>query len=374
MRNKESKDTGEDMPIKYDLFVQNIVNAAKRKDEKILQSLLLSGLNLHVIDNKGLNAAMYIGMEYDGETCEFLAQHGARWHDFASGAAYAGKKALTMTILEERVDPSKRNYNTLATYAAMSGNKLDAEYYLGKIQDVSKCDFNNVAAGAAAGGFREDAEYFLGEIHDEGNRNYIRVADSAALKGNQALAEYFLAKIHDASKRDYNKVAAFAAKGGHQALAEYFLSKIDESQRDYNRVAYFAQIGGFYDIASFFDAMAKAQAQRPALIQPQRAATSKGQALTIMPEKLKEVIARAYQEQNLQDELQSPLVVSEHQAAEIPLRALGKRKAQGREFTFHLYEKPSTKSFRHADSATRDDGGDVTEEEQYDAANRHGIG
>ncbi len=95
---------------------------------------------LDIKDAKELNAAMHLGADspINMHLCELLVKRGARWEDFAYGAALAGNKGNAEVFLVKALQGKHRDdanivYECVVFFAQKGGHTDIAEYFSRKI-------------------------------------------------------------------------------------------------------------------------------------------------------------------------------------------------------------------------------------------------
>jgi hypothetical protein len=266
------------MATELETFINNVVIAAKAKDSEAMKRLITSGPNINQLDNKGMNAARYLGQVNNLEACMFLMSFGANVNDCvwglfcgnhidsiavlmqqpirrvidygyaAAGAAYGNHVQLLVRLLNS-LSPEKRDFARFASAAARNGHRALAE----ELMKYNRTNLNLyfiLALSAVTGGHLGDLIYYLSKVkHDQ--IDYFQLACTAAASNEEKILSYLLEKI-DPRKINYHLLAEYATMGGHLELTEKLLEKVEESNHNYQRLAECAVKDGHRQLAQHF--------------------------------------------------------------------------------------------------------------------------
>ncbi|MCS5710647.1 ankyrin repeat domain-containing protein [Candidatus Berkiella aquae] len=264
-----------------DIFIENIIKAAKQHNHPEMKALILNGPNINILDNKKLSAAMYLVLEGDFAACQFLEKYNVNLEDFVCGAAITGNLETYYhyrSKLEEK--GITQNYNRIAAYAAFGGHLESVLSFLNSPYNP-KPSFYKAANYAALNNqydvaltlynhpnnvFKDPAEligHFVFGWHEESavkilknpsalglpeNYNYHKKISHYAAEGRNLRLLFDL--LDNPSIIECNILSSLSAKGGHSALTFMLLKHPNNLLPEYNLAASYAASNGHLRLAS----------------------------------------------------------------------------------------------------------------------------
>ncbi|MBS0286350.1 MAG: hypothetical protein JSR17_03590 [Proteobacteria bacterium] len=192
--------------ISNDDFVQQLLDAVKRKDKAAIKNLC-SSKSISTLNSRQKNAAMYIGKSGDEKGCEFFIEQGAQALDCAKGAAFGGYEKLARTLINNKAV----HYPELCYFAAWGGNAeatarlLNATRTL-KIDHVAICD--TIADYAEKGGHKEMAQKYrtmarvrAAKAEAKKDEKRVRSSDEESASSEKSSSQKNQSPVHSASER-----------------------------------------------------------------------------------------------------------------------------------------------------------------------------
>lgn len=221
------------MAKNIDLFIEKIMGAVKRRDEKEFNELMsTSGISLHAKNNKGLNAAMYLvsilkDTSENISDCHWLWKQGARLNDFAAGAVLTRNEVLVTTFIALMVGRNIRvDWELLARTAAQVGHKEMMDKSIGEIKKRGKIpNYSYITVQAAFGGQHRLVEELIEECVKHNVKLDFDLLAGYAGWGNQGdYAKQYCARNEQSDGLvDYEFIAGITLRGGSEELALSFM-------------------------------------------------------------------------------------------------------------------------------------------------------
>lgn len=222
-----------------ELFIKTAVIEAESKNISAIQILLTDYPNYDInttVDNNGCNIALHLGNRGNKEACLLFETLGARFEDFAYGAAFGGNVKLALFFIEHKAqNPTVMEnyclyYSHLAAWSIKGGHKETVHIYAKNLKEKTdwELDFNILAAAAVKTGKFSLVNEYLNKIVNPQNRDYDKLVCIAAFKG---FDNYVMQLISHIPNPNFKKIAHYAIRGNHPVLARALLMKVKKPER-----------------------------------------------------------------------------------------------------------------------------------------------